>query len=158
MAETEPGAVGQRGEDSGEDRKLAATAWGWSAVLGAGGPGQQAVPWEEGQLRPLPTCWVAQGEGPGLRAMLLGCSSAQRPTGGGPAGLSFISRAAPPAAPGQQAPGSLCSGLSAFLFFKTAVVTFETPLEASFWLTLPDGEHVLPAPLPQGCVMFGTLS
>lgn len=108
MVETEPGAVGQRAEDPGEDRKLMAAACGWSVVLESGGPGQQAVPWGEGGLRPWGHCHllvlplaggsqrnqaragVAQGEGPSSRASnVAGCPPAWRPTGWGRAWLSF---------------------------------------------------------------------
>lgn len=66
MPETEPGAVGQRAEDPGEDRKLMAAACGWSVVLESGGPGQQAVPWGEGGLRPWGHC-PPPGVAPGRR-------------------------------------------------------------------------------------------
>lgn len=48
MAETEPGAVGQRGEDSREGRQLVVAAHGWWAVPGSRRPGWQAVPWQIG--------------------------------------------------------------------------------------------------------------
>lgn len=118
VAETEPGAVGQRGEDSRGGRQLVVAAHGWWAVLGSRRPGGRQCP---GRLElPMQQGLTESGLGlgppsqsPSLRSTLLGCSLPADPGARGHAWLSF-SWAASAAAPNLHGPTSQLGPHSVF--------------------------------------------